>query len=129
MDKKRIWGIVGFLAIVVIIFAFIMHQSDQKYIDLVKQGSPTSYPNITYEQAFNHYFGNCKWSYFVSDDKEDVVEFNGKCSYRGQDADIKIQFVLDMAHDSFEVYAATINDIPQSNWELTSIIELVFEDY
>lgn len=129
MDKKRILGIAGFVAVVVIIFAFVIHQSDQKYIDFVKQGSPTSYPNITYEKAFNNYFGNCKWSYFVSDDEEDVVEFNGKCSYRGQDADIKIQFVLDIAHDSFEVYAATINDIPQSNWELASIIELVFEDY
>lgn len=129
MDKKRIWGIIGFVAIVIAIFAFAMHKNDQKYIDFVKQGSPTSYPNITYEKAFNNYFGDCKWNYFVSDEEEDVVEFNGICSYRGQDADIKIQFVLDVAHDSFEVYAATINGIRQSNWEIASIIELVFEDY
>jgi len=129
MNKKRIWSIVGFVAIVVAIFAFVIHQNDKKYIEFVKQGSPVDYPNITYEKAFDNYFGNCKWSYFVSDDEEDVVEFNGKCSYRGQDADIKIQFVLDVDHDSFEVYAATINGIRQSTLELATIIEMVFEDY
>ena len=113
MNKKRIWSIVGFVAIVVVIFAFVIHQNDKKYIDFVKQGSPL----------------NCKWSYFVSDDEEDVVEFNGKCSYRGQDADIKIQFLLDYDHDSFEVCAVTINGIRQSTLEIATIIEMVFEDY
>lgn len=129
MNKKRVWGVVAFVGVLVVIFMFFMHQNDKKYIDCVKQGSPLSYPNITYGKAFDNYFGNCKWSYFVSDKDEDVVEFNGKCSWKGKDADIKIQFLLDYDAREFEVWAVTIDDMYLNGWEIATVIEMVFEGY
>lgn len=129
MNKKRIWGIVGFVAIVVVIFAFVIHQNDKKYIEFVKQGSPNYYPNITYEKAFNNYFGNCEWSYFVSEDDEDIVEFNGNCTYRNKDAKIKIQFIVDYKNKTFWPNAIAINGTEQGPEDIFTIIEMVFEAY
>lgn len=129
MNKKRIWGIVGFVAIVVVIFAFVLHQNDKKYIESVKQGSPNYYPNITYEKAFNNYFGNCEWSYFVSEDDEDIVEFNGNCTYRNKDVKIKIQFIVDYKNKTFWPNAIAINGTEQSPEDIFTIIEMVFEAY
>lgn len=129
MKKGRIGGILAFVAVCVAIFLFAMHQRNNRYIDFVKQGSPVDYPNITYEKAFNNYFGDCKWTYFKSEDDEDVVEFNGICSYRGQDAKIKIQFLLDVSGGTFVAYTAAIDGVLQSTLDLQYIITTVFEDY
>lgn len=129
MKKSKILGVITFVVVCAAVFLIAMHQRSSRYIDFVKQGSPIDYPDITYEQAFNNYFGNCEWTYFKSDDDEDVVEFNGLCSYGGKDAKIKIQFLLDVSDGSFIAYTAAIDGVLQSTLELQYIISTVFEDY
>ena len=129
MDKKRIRGVIAFIGVAMAIFIFSIYQSNKKYIDFVKHESPRNHPGITYEKAFNNYFGDCKWSYFVSEDEEDIVEFNGTCSLGERPANIRIQFLLNYNAKKFEICAVAIDDISLDRWEIPEVIERVFKDY
>ncbi len=45
----------------------------------MKHGYNDEYPNKSYGEAFDEFFEDPKWEYFVSEDDEDIVEFTGKC--------------------------------------------------
>ena len=77
-------------------------------IDLVKNGSPTLIPDITYEQAYHNFFGNPQWRGFVADTGENVVEFTGECTYYDEEAKVYIQFVLE-EEDTFSMHYASMS--------------------
>ena len=102
---------------------------EDEHITFVKNGSPVSYPDITYDEAFSEFFGNTSWEYFVSDKGLDVVEFHGDCMYYDTEITVTIQFVLDMDDGTFEMEYDAFNDVPQSVFMSYSLISKVFEDY
>ena len=67
-------------------------------IDKVKNGHPDSYPDITFEDAFNKYYGNPewnrdpKWSYLSETTGENIVVFEGECVYQGINRKIELHF-------------------------------------
>jgi len=63
-----------------------------KYIDMVKNSYPSRYPKATYGEAFDNYFGDAKWEYGVTDDKEKFVDFTGKVTYYEEVINAHIQF-------------------------------------
>jgi hypothetical protein len=102
---------------------------NNKYIDYVKNGSPKSYPNITYGKAFGSFFANPTWKYFKSDENQDVVEFSGACSYQNVNVTARVQFLLDVDNGTFDVYYLGFNDVPQNKLIIMGLIKKVFESY
>lgn len=46
------------------VFLYILDNSDDKYIELVKNCSPNLYPDSTYGEAFGYFLDNTEWKYY-----------------------------------------------------------------
>lgn len=114
-----IFAIIGILIIGMLIFMAIKY-SDYSYYDdtsdynenseevlFIKNANFKGYPSSegysSIGDAFENYFKNITWEYFVSDDNCDVVEFNGTHEYDGSVIDYRIQFLLN-DDDTFDIY-------------------------
>ena len=109
-------------------------QADNEFVLGVKGGSPNSYPDITYEEAFESFFSNPTWTYFEGtreDDEKtyDVVEFTGNCLYNDIEVKALIQFTISDDRETFEASYFSLNDIPQTTADLYGLIEKVFSEY
>ncbi|MBQ9384957.1 MAG: zinc ribbon domain-containing protein [Ruminiclostridium sp.] len=120
-------------------------QKDDPNIQMVKNGSPYTYPNITYDQAFSAFFTMPTWKYFTGklegpdddgDGKPDytksnveIVEFTGRCQYKNKDVKARIQFILDKKNGTFTTSYLALNEVPQSNLLLISLIDKAFGSY
>ena len=122
----------------------IVQMTDENVL-AVKKGHPNSYPDITYEDAFEAYFGDPTWKSFVGTqegpdengdgepdytvDNVDVVEFTGYCMYQNVKVKALIQFALDNEEGTFTSEYLSFNDVPQNMFMLYGLIEDVFDDY
>lgn len=98
-------------------------------IEMVKKGSPELIPNITYEQAYENFFGNPQWRGFTADTGEQVVEFTGDCTYYDEEAEVYIQFVLE-GTTAFSLYYAHINVNGETiSLDEQTIVELVYTPF
>jgi hypothetical protein len=110
-------------------------QQNNEYVLAVKGGSLETYPNITYEQAFESFFDSPRWIYKqIVDDGEEfkgkqLVEFTGDCSYNNAPVKARFQFLLDMNAGTFETYALSFNEVPQIDLIKYSLIEKAFQEY
>lgn len=102
---------------------YLQGSEDEEMIAWVKKGSPYLIPDITYEEAYENFFGNPTWRYFDADDGSEVVEFAGECTYNDEPAEIYIQFVLDPDDDSFEMHYANL-EVEGEQVEMDGIILL-----
>ena len=99
----------------------------KEYIDIVKKGSFDNYPNVEIGEAFENYFDNPKWRYFVSDKDIDVVEFTGKCMYDNAEVTALIQFAIDN-NSRFEAKYFSMNDVSQNLLMMYGIIDTVMQE-
>ncbi len=109
-------------------------QADNEYVLSVKGGSPKAYPDITYEEAFESFFGSPTWTYFQGtreedDTQYDVVEFTGDCVYADVEVKALIQFTIDEEQGTFEATYLSFNDVPQTDVVLGALLEKVFTEY
>ncbi len=100
--------------------------SDNEYVLMVKHGYRSDNPNLTYEQAFENFFGTPRWKYFKSTEGQDVVEFTGDCTYDGNAVKARIQFIVHKDEGTFEIYTLAFNEIPQNTLILAALMEKVF---
>ncbi len=120
--------------IITIIFAGILFVlingcvGDDEYIKLVKEGNFKSYPNKTIGQSINAFFSNPKWESIIADDGKHYVNVKGGISYLEKDVTAALQFNVDLEKGTFEVTAFEINEVPQSEVLLISLIEKIFEE-
>ena len=104
--------------------------NNNKYINMVKVGSPLAYPDKSYGEAFKDFFSNPKWKYFTSDDNRKVVEFTGGMTYIDQPVDATIQFTVDDRYeDNVQINMEYVgfNDIPQNNLMKIAMMSAIFE--
>lgn len=115
---------------------------DEVILGVIK-GHPVNYPDITYEEAFNHFFGKPSWEHFTGTMKgfdEDgdgepdtikenveVVEFTGRCIYAEVEVTALIQFALDDSGETFTPVYCSFNDVPQSEFMMLALINRAFE--
>ena len=69
-------------------------ETEDKYIQMVKNGYMPQYEDITYGTAFNNFFSNPSWKYIKEASGENVVEFQGKCMYNWQEVNVKLRFIV-----------------------------------
>ena len=110
----------------------------------VKNGHPSAYPDKTYGEAFESFFGSPTWKYFVgtqegpdddgdgkpdyTNDNVDVVEFTGYCTYQDVEVKALLQFVLSKEDDTFEATYLSFNEVPQSSLIMSGLLDKVFSD-
>ena len=95
--------------------------SEHKYVELVKNGTMQMEPDIKIGRAFDEFFANPQWKYFDSTDNHKVVEFNGECTWWGQDAHCSIQFII-TSETTFELWIVKINDQEMNKLESAALL-------
>lgn len=147
-NKSRLPLIFGVIAIVAVVAIGIVAVAggqvgpENSYVLSVKNGTPIAYPDKTYGEAFDNFFGSPKWRYFkgekegpdedgdgepdYTEDNVDVVEFTGRCTYQDVDVNALIQFTLSQDDDTFEATYLSFNDVPQSMLMLYGLLDKAF---
>lgn len=119
-----------------------VEQALDENVLMVKNGSPNTYPDKTYGETFDNFFGSPTWKYFVGtqdgpdDDGDgepdytkenvDVVEFTGYCMYKDVRVKALIQFELDKDAGTFEASYLSFNDVPQNGLTLAALLDTAF---
>lgn len=117
-------------------------QSENEYVIAVKNGSPFAYPDKTYGEAFESFFGSPKWEYFLgtkegldenndgvpdsTEENVDIVEFTGYCTYQDVEVKALLQFTLSREDDTFVATYLSFNEVPQNNLMLAALLDAVF---
>lgn len=98
-------------------------------VESVKGGTPNSYPNITYEKAFDDYFSEPVWKSVGKDeDGNEVVKFTGNCYYLDETAVAEIKFTVYEEQGSFVVSSVKINGMDMGLLGNGLVMD-VFEEY
>lgn len=96
---------------------------------MVKNGHPEIYPDAKYGESFDNFFGSPTWTYFESDDGQDIVEFTGDCTYEDVEVKARLQFILDTEAGTFDAGAFSLNDVPQNQIMTEGLLSKVFENH
>ena len=117
--------------------------SQKEHVLMVKNGHPESYPETTYQEAFESFFSYPTWKYFTgtkegpdedgdgvadyTEENVDIVEFTGYCMYQETEVKALIQFTVDKEAGTFTATYLSFNEVPQSTLMLYSLLEKAFE--
>lgn len=115
---------------------------ENEHVTAVKNGSPFTYPDKTYGESFEKFFGSPEWKYFLgtkegldenndgipdsTEENVDVVEFTGYCTYHDVEVKALLQFTLNQENGTFEATYLSFNEVPQNNFMLAELLETVF---
>lgn len=126
--QRRYLKLVVMAALLLLVTALVAGCGNDKYVEIVREGSFASHPNIKIGDAFDQFFANEKWESFESDSGQRIVDFKGRLQYKGEDADYHMQFEVDKKNN-FEVKYAAINDKPLNLLFYNALIEKVMDSY
>ena len=98
-------------------------------VNVIKEGSFDTYPDIKIGDAYAAFFENPQWNYFENKDGVRVIEFSGSCMYREVEVKAKQQFILNKMDDGFQIGALSFNDVPQETQISDGLIQKVFQSY
>lgn len=101
--------------------------SEDVYVMAVKSGALYDYPDETIGDAFNDFFSDPEWKSFVSDDGRTIVEFNGGCTFDGEDAQCCIQFEV-FEDGTFETDYADIDGMSLNSFDIDVMYETIYEN-
>ena len=112
--------------IIAVIFIKIFSPSNQ-YISIVKNSTPSDYPQVTYSQALQSFFKNSSWRYFKSEYDENIVEFFGENA--SEDRSLKIQFIVYKEEKSWDIDRVWTDDEELSPFAGYLILLAIFSEY
>ncbi|MCQ2530398.1 MAG: Ltp family lipoprotein [Lachnospiraceae bacterium] len=142
--KKKVWIIVGIAIAVFILIVVgvaiglksffnkvkeqynIETQSDEEYIDVVREGYMFEYGYQTVGEAFEAFFSDPEWKYFQASDGDHMVQFEGGCLYDGEETEFLAQFIVD--NYDFELYAIELDGVVQDSELYDGYLSVIFED-
>jgi uncharacterized protein YdeI (BOF family) len=134
-EKLKLWQKIVIIVIGISIIAGIIGSlggNDDNYnetISIVTKGYFNDYPDVAVGKAFNNFFSNPKWENFVSDDGEQIVEFDGEASLDDENVLVEIQFIVDKSNGMFEVCWLGVDGESQSDYETNDWIDTAYEYY
>jgi hypothetical protein len=103
--------------------------SDSAEVKSVRDAYITQYSStVTVGTAIDNFLGDPKWSYFVADTGEKIVQCVGKCTYNDETVEAKVQFLLN-DDGTFGPYALALNDMSQDNLTFAMFMEKLYEKY
>ncbi|MBQ8026958.1 MAG: hypothetical protein IJ261_02455, partial [Clostridia bacterium] len=122
---------VCFLIAVVLVFggsiggASRAGDASSDYITAIKEGTFSQYPEQQVGTAFESFFSDPEWKSFTSAEGEIIVEFNGGCTWGGEDANCCIQFVI-LEDGTFETYYADVNGNPLTDNDIIAMYDVIY---
>jgi hypothetical protein len=134
-EKLKLWQKIVIIVIGISIIGGIIGSlggNDENYnetISIVAKGYFDDYPDVSVGKAFNNFFTNPKWENFVSDDGEQIVEFDGEASLDDENVLVEIQFFVDKSNDRFEIVWLGVDGEGQSDYEINDWIDTAYEYY
>ena len=102
--------------------------SYDKQVQMVRNGTMDLNPKVPVGPAFDQFFTNGKWESFEAEDKSQVVEFNGKCTWEDEPAKAIIQFILHN-NKSFELGHVGINGVSLNRFASLAVVGKVLDSY
>ena len=99
---------------------------DNKYVLSIKNAIPSGQVK-TFGEAFDDFFSSPTWKHFDADTGETVVEFTGYCTYMDKKVKATMQFKINISTGMYEISYLDINDIPQNQVMLQSLLAKAFE--
>ncbi len=99
--------------------------STSEYVTAIKESTMTDYPSQTVGEAFESFFADPEWKSFTSKDGEIIVEFNGGCTWNGEDADCCIQFEI-YEDDTFDTYYADIDGTVLNDYDIIEMYDVIY---
>lgn len=101
--------------------------SDSAEVNGVKNGYLTAYSStVTVGEALDSFLSNPRWSYFVAETGEKIVQCVGGCTYNDENIEAKVQFELN-DDDTFQFMALAFNDMSQSTLMAAAFFEKIYE--
>ncbi len=124
MNERNIKKTYIVLLVIITALALSGCGKDDKYVQVVKEGTMYMAPNIKIGKAFDKFFKSSEWKSFVSTDNRRVVEFHGDFKWKDKPAKLGIQFVIH-PDNTFEMGAMTVNDVNMNTNDSASILHKV----
>lgn len=120
----------GFCVLMAVALISTAFNTFSSVINVVKDSTYAN-TNITYGEAFDEFFGAPKWSMFSAGNNQ-IVEFNGNCSYIGELVEVVIQWELEpetvgSSYRGYELVYMGINERPMSMLEAGALLIEVFK--
>ncbi|MGP1489152.1 MAG: hypothetical protein ACTTIX_08075 [Peptoanaerobacter stomatis] len=151
--KRTVFLLVLYVLIVGSSLVWIVSNDSSKMIDIVKNSSPTEYPNYTYGKAFDTFFDETKWEFFTSDGKNNsffdslfdrgleivglkkkkrnlfkVVKFTGKDYSGNGEIEVVVDFTIDDDGKNVGVSSVEFNGKKSENDIMRIIFDIVAKD-
>lgn len=123
--KKVLLWIGVILCFCIGVVSFEIKELDDKYISSIQESSLTAYSNEPIGDAFEKFFRDASWEYFISDDGVDVVEFTGNFYYYEEEVTAVIQFSV-YEDGAFEITHLSYNNVVQNRLELVGLLKAIF---
>lgn len=96
---------------------------------LVKTGSLLMYPDAEIGKAFDSFFTNGEWRYFVSTEDKKIVEYKGGCRRNNKDVTLTIQFVVDLDSKTFTLDYMGIGKSGFTEYDMWDVMDTVMDNY
>ncbi|MDF2877618.1 MAG: copper amine oxidase, partial [Clostridia bacterium] len=109
-----------------VVTAVTLSEPSEELIAIIKKSVFIDFPSQKIGQAFDLFFETPNWSYFRSDQEEDVVEFTGTYLHNGKKTPLLLQFVVDAYTSSFQVVYMEKNGLEVSLDEFDRLLVNVF---
>ena len=90
---------------------------EDKHVTFVKIG-----------KAFDQFFSDGKWEYFVATDNSKVVEFTGTCRWQDKPAKAKVQFVI-LNDTRFQLWTIEINGDNMRDSDAIAVMKKILTQY
>ena len=101
---------------------------EDKHVTLVKEGTMEIVPNVKIGKAFDQFFSDGKWEYFVATDNSKVVEFTGTSRWQDKPAKAKVQFVI-LNDTRFQLWTIEINGDNMRDSDAIAVMKKILTQY
>lgn len=99
---------------------------ENSYVEMVKNASPSTFPSITYNEAFGGFFDEGDWKHFIGTKGQNVVEYSGKITRGDITCEVFFQFQVDKKNNTVTTEYASLNDVPLNYLEMGLLINGIF---
>ena len=117
------------IVILVVVIIISASGGNDKYVQMVKNGTLEAYPQIEVGKAFDGYLKNPKWESGLSEDNTRFVNVTGEILYYDKEVEIVVQFIVNEKDETFQYNACEMNGVPQNNFVFWALLENIYEDY
>lgn len=101
--------------------------NNDQYVQMVKGGTLTQYPNKTLGAAVDGFFGDPKWQHIQATDGKDYVNVSGKITVQEKGTSALLQFSIDKQAGTFAFRALEFDGVAQNLLTYASLLQSMYK--